>query len=59
MIIVMMMMTTLINTRVYLNLQESVDELEAMTVELLAETSLEDMFVYYEIAKVQAYATSS
>jgi hypothetical protein len=28
-------------------------------VSLLAITSLEDIFVYYEVAKVQAYATSS
>lgn len=28
-------------------------------VSLLAGTNLEDMFIYYEVAKVQAYATSS
>jgi hypothetical protein len=28
-------------------------------VSLLAGTSLEDMFIYYEVAKVQAYATAT
>jgi len=35
--IVMMMNMTLINTRVYLNLPESLDELEAMTVEVFSD----------------------
>jgi len=34
---IVMTMTTLINTYVYLNLSESLDELEAMTVELFSD----------------------